>query len=65
LQVVFHSQIAQEQGEFNIADVVRTINEKMIRRHPHVFSNENLSTPEDVIKRWEEIKAEEKRSKKK
>lgn len=56
LQVVFHSQIAKERGTFTIKDVIDTLNDKLIRRHPHVFGNaEGYS-----YARWEEIKAKEK-----
>lgn len=65
LQVVFHAQIAQENGNFCIADVVDEINRKLVRRHPHVFSGETLKTPNDVLRRWKEIKLQEKLSKKK
>ena len=60
LQVIFHSRMAQEQGAFEFADVVQTLSEKLIRRHPHVFGTETASTPEEVIKNWEAIKAQEK-----
>jgi len=60
LQVVFHAQIAKEEGKFTIDDVIKEICEKMIRRHPHVFGNENLETSNQVLKKWEEIKASEK-----
>jgi tetrapyrrole methylase family protein / MazG family protein len=65
LQVVFHSRIAEENGLFSIADVVEGINKKLIRRHPHVFGNEKLKTPGDVLRRWEEIKIKEKEDRKK
>ncbi len=60
LQIVFHAQIAEESGEFEIRDVVRGICEKMIRRHPHVFSDVIAETPEAVLVNWEAIKKEEK-----
>ncbi len=59
-QVVFHAQIAQEKGEFHLADIIDRLHEKMIRRHPHVFGNTDLRTAEDVLKNWEDIKAAEK-----
>jgi tetrapyrrole methylase family protein / MazG family protein len=59
-QVVFHSQIAQERGEFNLADVINRSHEKMVRRHPHIFGEADLKTSEDVLKNWEDIKAAEK-----
>lgn len=59
-QVVFHSQIARERGEFDLADVIDRSHEKMVRRHPHIFGNADLKTSEDVLKNWEDIKAAEK-----
>ena len=64
LHVVFHSQTACEDGLFNIEDVARGINEKLIRRHPHVFKNEHYETAEQVKERWDEIKKEENKDKK-
>jgi len=58
-QIIFHCQIAKENGEFNINDVIKTISDKMIKRHPHVFGKEKFETAEDVIKQWEERKKEE------
>lgn len=65
LQVVFHAQIAKENGSFDIEDVARGISDKLIRRHPHVFGDEKgkIKKAEQVIDRWEQVKAEEKRSK--
>lgn len=63
LHVVFHSQTACEEGLFNIEDVTRGINEKLIRRHPHVFKNEHYETAEQVKERWDEIKKEENKDK--
>ncbi|ABQ46043.1 MAG: Nucleoside triphosphate pyrophosphohydrolase/pyrophosphatase MazG [Thermotoga sp. 47_83] len=60
LQVVFHAQIARERGAFTIEDVIRTLNEKLIRRHPHVFGD----SPGYSYKQWEDIKAQEKGKKK-
>ena len=65
LQVVFHAQIAKENKMFDIYDVLDTINEKMIRRHPHVFGNSKATTEEEIRKEWEKIKAEEKSKKNK
>ena len=64
LQVVLHSRIAEESGRFNIDDVIENINQKMIRRHPHVFSDTKIKTVEDVKKNWENIKKQEKGSNK-
>lgn len=65
LQVIFHAQIAKENKKFDIYDVLDTINEKMIRRHPHVFGNSKATTEEEIRKEWEKIKAEEKLKKSK
>jgi len=59
-QIVFHSRIAQERGEFDLADVIDRSHEKMMRRHPHIFGSADLRTAEDVLKNWEDIKAAEK-----
>jgi tetrapyrrole methylase family protein/MazG family protein len=59
LQVVLQSQIASEYGEFNMADVIRDIHTKLIRRHPHVFEDVDLDDADSVIRNWEAIKAEE------
>jgi tetrapyrrole methylase family protein/MazG family protein len=56
LQIVFHAELAEEQGRFDIEDVARAINEKLIRRHPHVFGDLKAETPADVLQRWESIK---------
>ncbi len=61
IQVVFHAQIASERGEFNFDDVARDINDKLVRRHPHVFGTGKLDTSEQVIAEWEKIKATEKK----
>jgi MazG family protein len=63
LQAVFFAQLAAEEKFFDIGDSLDAINEKLIRRHPHVFADENAETGEDVKKRWDEIKAEERRAK--
>lgn len=60
LQVVFHAQIAKERGAFAFADVVRAINAKLIRRHPHVFGDARDLPAEAVKALWEKVKAEEK-----
>lgn len=62
LQVVFHARIAQEhaQDSFSIDDVARGITEKMVRRHPHVFSDKKAETADDVTRNWEAIKRAEK-----
>jgi tetrapyrrole methylase family protein / MazG family protein len=63
LQVVFHAQIAAEQGRFTVADVIREVHEKMVRRHPHVFGDKRAKDAAEVLKHWHQIKAEERRSK--
>ncbi len=60
LQVVFHARMAQEQDLFSFSDVVKSICEKMIRRHPHIFGNEKAADAGAVKLRWDEIKAAEK-----
>jgi MazG family protein len=65
LQIVFHSQIAREEGRFKVADVIREIHEKLIRRHPHVFGEALVKDSREVLRNWEQIKAEERRSNKK
>lgn len=62
LEAVFFAQMASEEGKFSIADSLDAINEKLVRRHPHVFAAGDAKTPDDVKKRWEEIKADEKKS---
>ena len=59
LQIVFHAELAQEQGRFDIADVIRGVHTKMVRRHPHVFGNAKARTSAQVLKNWEQIKADE------
>lgn len=61
LQVVFHAQMADEAGRFGIEDVVRAINEKMVRRHPHVFSDTEVSGSGEVLRNWARIKSEERK----
>lgn len=60
LQVVFHSQVCKEQGDFCIDDVVQGICEKMVRRHPHVFGETHVDNAAGVSRQWEKIKASEK-----
>ncbi len=59
-QVLIHAQIAEEEGLFGIEDVIESISEKMIRRHPHVFGNVAVSGTEEVLQNWDEIKKLEK-----
>ena len=62
LQIVFHSQIATEEKRFTVSDVIREIHDKMIRRHPHVFGATRAKDSAEVLRNWEQIKAEERRS---
>lgn len=64
LQVVYHAQMAEEVGAFDFSDVVTGISRKMVRRHPHVFGNEDVRAAVDVKGLWERVKAEERRDKK-
>ncbi len=64
LQVLLHARIAEEEGQFTMADVVNGLAEKMVRRHPHVFGDEEYGSPEQNQARWEEIKRQEKEEKK-
>ncbi len=59
-QVVFHSRIAQERGEFDAQEVCKRVYEKMVRRHPHVFGDENFADSRELLKNWEDLKAAEK-----
>ena len=63
-QIVFHCQIAKEQGEFEIGDVIQGISQKMIARHPHVFGDTSLQTPEEVLVHWEKQKRKEGKNRK-
>lgn len=61
LQVVFHAQMAYEEGSFDLSDVARLISDKMIRRHPHVFGDSARGTAQTTKQAWEDIKAEERK----
>lgn len=60
LQVVFHAQLAAERGDFTFDDVARAINDKLIRRHPHVFGDAKVETSAQTLEVWEKVKAGEK-----
>lgn len=60
LQVVFHSEMAEESGRFNLDEVACGISEKLVRRHPHVFGSSAVSTTDGVLQQWDEIKRKEK-----
>jgi tetrapyrrole methylase family protein/MazG family protein len=63
LQVVFHAELAERRGAFNVEDVMDSICEKLIRRHPHVFGEVEVDGSGDVLRNWEQIKKEEKKRK--
>ncbi|WP_186575716.1 bifunctional methyltransferase/pyrophosphohydrolase YabN [Aquibacillus kalidii] len=65
LQVMLHSQIGEDEGYFTIDDVIKSITDKMIRRHPHVFGEVNVNNADDVVTNWDKIKKEEKGVKRK
>src|ERR1051325_10234062 len=58
-QVVFHARIAEERGEFGMADVLRTLVDKMVSRHPHVFGDASVGTPGEALAQWEVLKQRE------
>jgi len=60
LQILLHSEIASQAGNFSVSDVAGELSDKLIRRHPHVFGNDKLHTPEEVLGAWEKNKAKEK-----
>ncbi|MFQ5914049.1 MAG: nucleoside triphosphate pyrophosphohydrolase [Nitrospinota bacterium] len=59
LQIVFHAEIAEEEGRFTINDVIGRVHEKLVRRHPHVFGDVEAETPDKVLRNWEAIKLAE------
>ncbi|MBW7477407.1 nucleoside triphosphate pyrophosphohydrolase [Paenibacillus oenotherae] len=63
LQVMLHSQMEEEVGSFSIYDVIETLNEKLLFRHPHVFGEEGAADAQEALQNWEQMKAEEKRRK--
>lgn len=62
LQVVLHSQIAVDEGEFKMADVIAAINDKIVRRHPHVWGDVHADDPDQVIANWEQLKKRERQN---
>ena len=64
LQVLLHSQIAREEGDYDIEAVAKELKDKLIHRHPHVFGSAHVDTPEDVVANWEILKKEEKKDRK-
>ena len=61
LQVVMHAQMANEAGYFDFESVCHVVNEKLIRRHPHVFGEDCLNSPEAALKQWDQIKSAERK----
>jgi len=59
LQVIFHAQLAEEAGRFDICDVIRALRDKLVARHPHVFGDKVIETAEAVVDEWEALKREE------
>jgi tetrapyrrole methylase family protein / MazG family protein len=62
LQILLHSEMASERGEFDIGDVMETVRAKMVRRHPHVFGDVAVAGKDEVLANWSRIKAEERRA---
>ncbi|WCK56690.1 nucleoside triphosphate pyrophosphohydrolase [Aneurinibacillus sp. Ricciae_BoGa-3] len=63
LQIMLHAEMAEEDGYFSVYDVVQTLNEKLIRRHPHVFGERKAESAEEALLNWQDIKREEKKAK--
>ena len=64
LQVVLHAQIAKDENEFDIEDVAKDLGDKLIHRHPHVFGEKKVSSTEEILQAWDELKKEEKKTRK-
>ena len=62
LHVVFYAKLGSEKGEFDMADIIRSLNEKLIYRHPHIFGDTKVKDADDVKKNWEELKMREGRA---
>ncbi|MBR1754676.1 nucleoside triphosphate pyrophosphohydrolase [bacterium] len=60
LQVLLHAQIAKDENEFDIEDVAKVLNEKLIHRHPHVFGNTKVTSTDEILSNWDKLKKEEK-----
>lgn len=63
LQIVFHAQIASEEGRFDIQEISASLSEKLLRRHPHIFGNTEAANADEVLKNWNAIKSQEAREK--
>lgn len=64
LQVVLHSQIAKDEGDFDIEDVAKELSDKLVHRHPHVFGDTKVSSTAEILDNWEQLKKEEKKHRK-
>ena len=64
LQVVLHSQIAKDNGEFDIEDVAKELSQKLIHRHPHVFGDAKVNSTQEILEAWDRLKKEEKKNRK-
>lgn len=64
LQVVLHSQIAKDDGDFDIEDVAKELADKLIHRHPHVFGNQKVNSTDEILNNWDKLKKEEKTDRK-
>ncbi len=62
LQIIFHSALASQAGRFDVSDVIERVHTKMVRRHPHVFGAQKAGTSAQVLKNWEQLKANERRA---
>ncbi len=61
--IIFYGKLAQKEGRFSMLEIIRTVKEKLIRRHPHVFGEVKVSHVDEIVKNWEKIKSEEKEKK--
>ena len=61
MHIVLHAQIASEENDFTFDDIVNELNEKLVRRHPHVFADKKAFTSDDVLKIWQQVKTQEKK----
>ena len=64
LQVVLHAQIAKDEGDFDIEDVAKELSDKLVHRHPHVFGDTKVSSTDEILDNWEQLKKEEKKHRK-
>jgi tetrapyrrole methylase family protein/MazG family protein len=62
LQIIFHSVIGAERGDFTVEDVIKEVTQKLILRHPHVFGEKQLETADDVLQNWDQLKADQRKA---